>query len=210
MRLLPDALPASLASAAARSCSRTASRALSGAAVAVLLGCSAMPMAPGTARADEAAPARFDGDLMYELMIAELAGRRGQLGVAMEGYLSASGRSDDPRVADRAARLAMFARRWPEAERAARRWIELDGEARDAREVLARALLLQGRDEEAATEYVALVALVPEEGAAGEEADADPVADGAADGEAPPLTREAVLRGLFGTLQEEPMSLRLQ
>jgi len=177
---------------------------LSGVALAVLLGCSAMPMTPGIARADEVAgdpvadPRPFDGDLMYELMIAELAGRRGQLDVATEGYLAAAIRSDDPRVADRAARLAMFGRRWPDAERAARRWIELDGEARDAREVLARALLLQGNDAGAAAEYVALVGMVA--ASDGSEA-AETTADGS--GDAPPPTRAEVLRGLFGTLGEE-------
>ena len=169
-----------------------ARRVLSGAAVAVLIGCGTMPITPGAARAEESAP--FDGGLMYELMIAELAGRRGQLDVATAGYLSASERSDDPRVADRAARLAMFGRRWSDAETAARRWIELDGEARDAREVLARALLLQGRDEDAAAEYVALVGLVP---AAPDAEGEGAVADDAS------TTRAEVLRGLFASLREE-------
>jgi len=207
MRLLSETFEVSPAFAAARVCSRTAGRALSGVAVAILLGCSAMPMAPGVVHADDsAASAKFDGDLMFQLLIAELAGRRGQLGVAMEGYLAASARSDDPRVADRAARLAMYGRRWPEAEEAARRWIELDDGARDAREVLARSLLLQGKDKSAAKAYVALVALIP-------------AGDGASDGdrsagdETPPAgetlegaSRAEVLRGLVASLQEEDPS----
>ena len=172
-----------------------ARRVLSGAAVAVLIGCGTMPITPGAARADESTP--FDGGLMYELMIAELAGRRGQLDVATAGYLSAAARSDDPRVADRAARLAMFGRRWADAETAARRWIELDGEARDAREVLGRALLLQGRDEDAAAEYVALVGLVPAGPGEGSEEGDGAVADDAS------TTRAEVLRGLFASLREE-------
>ena len=143
----------------------------------VLLGCSALPMAaPGTARAQEPAGAgaddslgqggaeraergAFDGALMYELMIAELAGRRGRLDLATEGYLAASERSSDPRVADRAARLAMFARRWAGAERAARRWIALDANAPDAHDILGRALLLQGEGEAASEAYVTLIEL---------------------------------------------------
>lgn len=204
--ILRAPLPAA-GSPAAHRATRAARRVLSGVAVAILLGCSAMPMSPGTARADVSADAAaerdFDGDLMFELMIAELAGRRGQLDVATERYLAAAMRSDDPRVADRAARLAMFGRRWADAERAARRWIELDDAARDAREVLARALLSQDEGEAAAAEYVALVAMVP---AADEGADDEALADGAATGsadEAPPLTRAEVLRGLIASLREE-------
>ena len=143
----------------------------------VLLGCSALPIAaPGTARAQEPPDAgangtsgqggveraereSFDGTLMYELMIAELAGRRGRLDLATEGYLAASERSTDPRVADRAARLAMFAQRWPDAERAARRWMELDDEAPEAYGILGRALLLQGEGEAASEAYVTLIGL---------------------------------------------------
>ena len=134
----------------------------------VLLGCSALPMAaPGTAAAQERSSAAgeggaFDGELMYELMIAELAGRRGRLDLATEGYLAASERSADPRVADRAARLAMFARRWPDAERAARRWMSLEPAAAEAHDILGRALLLQGEGEAAAEAYVTRIGMASE------------------------------------------------
>lgn len=137
-------------------------RVLSAVALGVLLGCSAIPGTAVHAQSNrestgEVPATSFDGSLMYELMIAEMAGRRGKLDIAMEGYLGASERSADARVADRAARLAMFGRRWPEAEQAARRWVELDPASLEGHEALARTLLMQGKDDASAQAHVALV-----------------------------------------------------
>lgn len=120
----------------------------------ILIGCTAAPMAPKMARAQTPAGAgdSSDSQLMFELMIAELAGRRGQLDVAMAGYIRAADRTTDPRVADRAARLAVYGRQWPEAERMARRWLELEPEAMEARETLAQVLLRQEKTLEAISE----------------------------------------------------------
>lgn len=144
-----------------------------------LLGCSSMSMNTGTAlaqasgdtaastvaAADNAAPVpkasneQVDSQLMFELMISELAGRRGQLDVALAGYLRASKRTNDPRVSERATRLAMFGRQWAEAENAAKRWISLDSAAEGATAILAQALLRQGKTEKAAEQYVSIVSL---------------------------------------------------
>ncbi len=131
-----------------------------------LLGCSTVPMSPGTvlAQADTVEPptaqtlpapavspttkggqSSMDGQLMFELMIAELAGRRGQLDVAMAGYLRAAKHTDDPRVSERATRLAMYGQQWAEAEEACQRWLTLEPEAADAREMLAQTFLRQNK-----------------------------------------------------------------
>lgn len=103
--------------------------------------------------------AQVDSQLMFELMISELAGRRGQLDVALAGYLRASERTDDPRVAERAARLAMFGRQWTDAEKAVKRWVSLDPEAQGADAILAQAFLRQGKTSEAADQYISIVSL---------------------------------------------------
>ena len=136
----------------------------------LLLGCSSLPLTPGTALAQTAdAPSdiatkeqsEMDSQLMFELMIAELAGRRGQLDVAMAGYLRAAEASDDPRVSERATQLAMFGRQWAEAENAARRWRELDPESKEAPGFLGQALLRQDKIDEASGLYKQLLAQVP-------------------------------------------------
>lgn len=136
----------------------------------LLLGCSAVPMSPGRVLAQDAAPSsasgptrdsdaepvvqsQMDSQLMFELMIAELAGRRGRLDVAMAGYLRAAQHTDDPRVSERATRLALYGQQWPEAEEAARRWQSLEPQAVAAREMLAQALMQQGQTDDAVALY---------------------------------------------------------
>lgn len=139
------------------------SKALSALVPLALLGCSSIPLAPSEAFAqssgDQSASSQstMDSQLMYELMIAELAGRRGQLDVALAGYLSASERTDDSRVSERATRLAMFGRQWGEAEKAAQRWIDLDPDNTEAPQILGQALLRLNDTDGAVQLYVEMV-----------------------------------------------------
>ena len=135
----------------------------------LLLGCSSLPLTPGSAQAQTAdAPldsstseqSEMDSQLMFELMIAELAGRRGQLDVALAGYLRAAKDSDDPRVSERATQLAMFGRQWADAENTARRWRELDPDSTEAPGFLGQALLRQDKIDEASELYIQLLAQV--------------------------------------------------
>lgn len=132
----------------------------------VLVGCSSLPLGAGKALAQSATvpespisenvtgeSSDMDSQLMFELMIAELAGRRGQLDVALESYLSASQRTDDPRVSERATRLAVYGRQWPEAETMARRWLALDPVNAEAPQLLGQALLQQDKTNEAAQHF---------------------------------------------------------
>ena len=144
-------------------CGGLFSKALSGVLLpSILIGCAAGPMTPRSVFADEhAQPAPLHDDraqLMYELMIAELAGRRGYMDVATEGYLRAARKTTDARVAERATKLAVWASAWPKAEEAARRWMELDPESTEARELLAQVLMRKGQPGGAAIdEFVSLV-----------------------------------------------------
>jgi len=131
----------------------------------LLLGCSTVQLAPGKAYAQSSivgngAALSQEGEqsqLMFEIMISELAGRRGQLDVAMTGYLRASERTDDPRVSERATRLATFGRQWASAETAATRWQLLEADSIEAPQFLAQSQLRQGKAEEAADQYIAIV-----------------------------------------------------
>jgi len=144
----------------------------------LLLGCSAMPMTAGVAVADNHS-AETDGQLMYEIMIAELAGRRGYLDAATEGYMRAAQRTDDERVSARAAQLAVFSRQWDKAEIAATRWLELAPDSLEPHELLAQIMLRQEKPTAAAEEFAVLV-----------DADAD--------------NRDVVLRDIYAVLLREP------
>lgn len=150
--------------AVTRSSTVLVKRLVSSAITALLVGCSAIPIGSAVAQSGNHSETALSAsqkarasDLMYDLMIAELAGRRGYLDVAMAAYLRAAGNSSDPRVADRAARLASFGRQWPDAEIASRRWLELTPDASDARELLAQSLIRQDKLDAATDELILLV-----------------------------------------------------
>jgi tetratricopeptide (TPR) repeat protein len=86
-------------------------------------------------------------DLMFDILLAEIAGQRGALDTSVPHYLQAALDAQDPRVAERAVQIASFAKQYKEAERAARRWVELDPESIEARKALI-ALALHNKDRE--------------------------------------------------------------
>lgn len=64
-------------------------------------------------------------ELMYLLMLAEIAAHQGELDISVQSYLEAAQSSDDPAIAERATRVASFARDYKSAMQAAERWSEL-------------------------------------------------------------------------------------
>ncbi|MGI9227819.1 MAG: tetratricopeptide repeat protein [Gammaproteobacteria bacterium] len=75
-------------------------------------------------------------DLIYEVLVGELSGQFGDVGQALEHYINAANISDDPAVAERATRIAMFAKDWPAGIRAATRWSELVGDNLEISQIL--------------------------------------------------------------------------
>lgn len=68
---------------------------------------------------------REESDLVFNILSGEIAGRRGLVGIASENYFDASVATDDPRVTERAVKLALYGRDWQRADRASARWVEL-------------------------------------------------------------------------------------
>ena len=107
----------------------------------------------------------FTADTLYSLLVAELAGGRGDLDTALERYLEVASTTRDPRVAERAARIARYLDRHDQALEAATRWVELEPGSRPAHSVMAR-LHLETGDAAAAAEHMeALVAISDDRGA---------------------------------------------
>jgi len=101
----------------------------------------------------------LSGENLYRLLVADLAGRQGNLGVALEGYLQAARETKDPRVAERATRLSFYTQRFDAALAAAQRWVELAPDNADAHRALARLHLRQGDTDTAVTELERVVQL---------------------------------------------------
>ncbi|MFP4160753.1 MAG: tetratricopeptide repeat protein [Ectothiorhodospira sp.] len=132
-----------------------------GAVVLSLVGCAGLPRDVGegpTVPAAEVTPLipqdSAEADLLYQLLVGEIAGHGGQLQVSLDHYLRASRLSEDPAVAERATRIGLFAGDPEEVLPAAERWVALAPESLDARQVLAGLLVNAGRPEAAAPHLV--------------------------------------------------------
>lgn len=117
-------------------------------AVTLLLAC-ATPKRP-------AAPppqAPFSDDPMYQALVAELAGQRGEASLAYENYLKVAQTTRDPRAAARALRIAVFMGDQQKALTAAQLWEDLDPQSLDARQGVVE-LLVRGDQADAALPHL--------------------------------------------------------
>ena len=88
-------------------------------------------------------------ELIYQVLVAEVAGKRDQLNVALEHYRKVAAVSNDPQVAERAALLALLMKDNAAALELAQRWHALAPASDQSRQALALALLRNGRIDEA-------------------------------------------------------------
>jgi len=83
-------------------------------------------------------------DILFKILLAEIAGQRGKTKVAVENYLDLARTTRDPVVVERATRIAIYARDNDAAYEAANLWIELDPQSPDAHQVLTVMAIRQG------------------------------------------------------------------
>ena len=88
-------------------------------------------------------------DILFRFLVAEVAGQRGEIGVAESTYLDLARETQDPRVARRAVEISMFARDQAGALEAARLWAASEPDSERAQQTLAALLLNAGRLDEA-------------------------------------------------------------
>jgi tetratricopeptide (TPR) repeat protein len=105
-----------------------------------------IPAPPPPAPVHEAPASDFEyaDDPYYRLLIAEFAGQRGHMDVAVEHYLALAESLRDAALAQRATRIAVFARDDEAALRAAKAWVELEPEDMDARQIIAAMYIRHG------------------------------------------------------------------
>jgi tetratricopeptide (TPR) repeat protein len=89
------------------------------------------------------------GDLLFRIMLAEIAGQRGELDLALQTYMELARGTRDVKVAERATRIAVYARNEEAAAEAAAIWVELDPKSPDPHQVLAVMALRRGDQEQA-------------------------------------------------------------
>ncbi len=88
-------------------------------------------------------------DASYALMVAEIALNQGNTSLAVEQYLKVAKSQDNPDLAERAVRVAVYGQDLKAAAEAAQRWIELDPIRVEARQVIAAIYIRQSKVDEA-------------------------------------------------------------
>ncbi len=100
-------------------------------------------------------------DVMYKILVGELAAQRGMVEVAADFYLDAARQSRNVEVASRAVRIAGYANRPVEALEAAKIWVDGAPGNLDAQRFLAVFYLRNGQYNEAYEQFEALLAQEP-------------------------------------------------
>lgn len=100
--------------------------------------------------------------LLYGLLLAEVAGQRGQVGDSAEIYLELARETRDPRIARRATEIALHSRRLETALQAARIWRATDPESAAARQAMIGLLAAVGQFDELKATLPPLLAAEPQ------------------------------------------------
>ena len=86
----------------------------------------------------------IDEEVLYLLMAAELAGQRNQYELALDAYLQAAKRVDDPRIAERAVKIGMFLKDEKRTREALDTWLSKEPQNLGARKFAALLAIKNG------------------------------------------------------------------
>lgn len=109
-----------------------------------------LALASVAAHADSAKQAAKDtsglsAEFVYKYLVGEIAGQRGELGLASSVLLDLAKSSHDASLAERATRAALYGNQPQIALRAANLWAELDPDSKEARQALTQLLMASGK-----------------------------------------------------------------
>jgi tetratricopeptide (TPR) repeat protein len=123
----------------------------------------AQPGGKPPAKPPAPAPAELGGDLLFQLMAAEMALQQGDAAAAYVTFMDVAGKSRDARVARRATEIAVNGRALPQALDAARLWQQLAPDSDEAAQAVGALLVSLQRYDEAAPIFAAQVQKAPVE-----------------------------------------------
>lgn len=112
---------------------------------------------PAPAPATPASHEEFSQEVLYKLLVAEIAGQRNQLDLAVKNYLEVARSTRDLGVIERAVRVAVFARDQQHGLEAARLWTEVAPDSVDAKQIYAALLIRAGDLDGAVAQLEALL-----------------------------------------------------
>ena len=111
----------------------------------------------GAAPATELTP-----EILYQFMFAEVAGSRGQVPLSVAAYLDLARTTRDPRIAKRAAEVAINARQYDAAHAATKIWVEQEPNSAAAQQMAVTLAAAFGRLDEVALHLPRSLELDPE------------------------------------------------
>lgn len=97
--------------------------------------------------------------ILYQFMYAEVAGSRGQVPLSVAAYLDLAQTTRDPRIAKRAAEIALHARQYDAALAATRIWVEQEPDSPGAQQMAVTLAAAFGRLDEVAAHLARSLAL---------------------------------------------------
>lgn len=104
----------------------------------------------------------LSSQMLYDFLLSEVANQRGRPELATQGYLDLAKSTRDPRVARRAAHLAIDARQMEKAVEAYSLWLELEPSSLQAKQTLATLLIGGGQLDVARPYLVSLLESYPD------------------------------------------------
>jgi tetratricopeptide (TPR) repeat protein len=99
-----------------------------------------------------------DADTLYKLMVAEIAGQRGDLELSVKNYRELAHSTRDIGVIERAIRIAVFARDDEASADIAQLWLEVEPDNLDAHQVLATVAIRAGEVDQAVQHIATILA----------------------------------------------------
>lgn len=90
------------------------------------------------------------GQIIFQILLAEIALQRGDANLASTAYADLALRTRDAKVLERTVDVAGFARRFDLALDAARRWVEVEPESKQAQYVLASVMVMSNQTDDLA------------------------------------------------------------
>lgn len=96
-------------------------------------------------------------EVLYDILLGEIAGQRGQVAVAANILGRVAQKTRDPRLAERATAAGLYSKRYTDALKSAQLWVTLQPESTNARESLATVHLELGDTAQAQTQLIALL-----------------------------------------------------
>ena len=91
--------------------------------------------------------------VLYQFLLAEISGQRGKLNLSTRAYLEVLKATRDPRIAQRATEVALYARDQAAALEAAKIWLDLEPDSLQPKQTIV-ALLINTNDVQAAAPFI--------------------------------------------------------